>query len=151
MIRYALKCSADHSFESWFANADAFDSLKSGGMVACPECGVTDVSKSLMSPGVQPARAKAAATPPAAPASAELPVPAEPAQVDPRLVAMRKHVEANSEYVGMKFATEARKMHEGEAPHRAIYGEAKLEEAKKLLEDGIPVAPLPFTPTRKTN
>ena len=42
-------------------------------------------------------------------------------------------------------------MHNGEAPERAIYGEARLDEAKKLLEDGVPVAPLPFLPNRKAN
>ena len=147
MIRYALKCPADHPFESWFANAEAFDSLKSAGMIACPSCGDTDVRKSLMSPGVQPARRKATSGP-APERSAE---PADAPQVDPRLIALRKHVEANSDYVGLEFAAEARRMHDGDIPHRSIYGEAKLDEAKKLVEDGVPVAPLPFAPTRKTN
>jgi hypothetical protein len=64
---------------------------------------------------------------------------------------MRKQVEENSEYVGTNFATEARSMHLGDAPERAIFGEAKPEEAKSLIEDGIPVAPLPFVPKRKSN
>lgn len=64
---------------------------------------------------------------------------------------MRAEVEANSEYVGLQFASEARAMHEGDMPHRPIYGEAKAEDAKKLLQDGVPVAPLPFVPTRKVN
>jgi len=70
---------------------------------------------------------------------------------DTALRAMKAHLEANSEYVGLSFASEARKMHAGEAPDRAIWGEAKPEEAKKLLEEGVPVAPLPFMPKRKTN
>ncbi len=64
---------------------------------------------------------------------------------------MRKHVEENSNYVGMNFATEARAMHDGDVPERAIYGEAKPDEAKALIEDGVPVMPLPFMPGRKTN
>ena len=62
---------------------------------------------------------------------------------------LRKHVEETSDYVGESFATTARKMHEGEIPHRSIYGEAKVEDARKLVEDGIPVAPLPFRVSRK--
>ena len=64
---------------------------------------------------------------------------------------MKKQVEDNSDYVGMSFASEARAMHDGDAPARAIYGEAGIEDAKALLEDGIPVLPLPFLPGRKSN
>jgi hypothetical protein len=64
---------------------------------------------------------------------------------------MRQMIEANSDYVGMNFAAEARKIHLGDAPTRAIYGEAKVDEARALLEDGIPVAPLPFMPRAKVN
>ena len=64
---------------------------------------------------------------------------------------IKKHVEENSHYVGKDFAKEARAMHLGDLPERPIYGEAKTEEAKSLIDDGIPVTPLPFTPNRKTN
>lgn len=67
------------------------------------------------------------------------------------LTKLKAEVEANSDYVGKSFAKEARAMHLGEAPERAIYGEAKIEDAKSLIEDGIPVLPLPFRPTRKSN
>ena len=67
------------------------------------------------------------------------------------LAKLRQEVEKNSDYVGMNFASEARAMHDGDMPQRAIYGEAKPEEAKSLIEDGVPVAPLPFTPKAKTN
>ena len=73
---------------------------------------------------------------------------------DPREAALerlRRHVEENSDYVGMSFAAEARAMHEGLAPERAIHGEAKPEEARKLIEDGIPVAPLPFRTRERAN
>ncbi|MAQ84311.1 MAG: hypothetical protein CMH12_13880 [Maritimibacter sp.] len=144
MIRYALKCTNDHGFESWFAGVEAFDKLAAAGMVACPECGATEVRKVLMAPGVQTARKK-----PAEPKDESLAAPAS--EMETKLAALRKHVETTSDYVGMGFASEARKMHEGEIPQRSIYGEAKPEEAKRLIEDGVPVAPLPFRPTRKSN
>ena len=142
MIRYTLKCESDHSFDSWFQSAEAFDKLLAAGMVACSACGSTKVAKALMTPSVQPTR-KAA--------QPEAPLSAPQGEVERALDAMRRHVEENSDYVGMNFAAEARAMHDGEAPERAIHGEAKLEEAKALLEDGIPVTPLPFLPRRKTN
>lgn len=142
MIRYDLKCSNNHSFESWFQSAEAFDKLKVAGMVTCAECGSSNVSKSLMAPRVTPARKKAAE-----PAKLRAPEDSKEAMI----ARMKAEIEAKSEYVGMNFATEARAIHTGDAPERPIYGEAKPEEAKSLIEDGVPVAPLPFTPTRKTN
>ena len=148
MIRYALKCDHDHGFESWFRSADAFGSLKAAGMVSCPVCGSDSVEKSIMAPQVRPARSKAAQPDTAEP---ERPLAAHGSDAEAALSKLCKHVEANSDYVGLSFATEARKMHDGDIPHRSIYGEARAEEAKKLLEDGVPVAPLPFIPQRKTN
>lgn len=123
-------------------------------MVVCAHCGSTKIEKTLMAPRVRPARS--AATPPAEPAK-DIQKPKEPALTKPQseqekaLADMKKHVEENSDYVGMEFAKEARKIHDGDAPERAIYGEAKPEEAIKLIEDGVPVAPLPFVPKRKAN
>lgn len=145
MIRYNLKCAEDHSFDSWFASADAFETLFKSAMVACPVCGSADVSKSLMAPQVKPSRSKAAAP------AEERPLQAPASEAEVALKKMRKHVEDNSDYVGMSFAAEARKMNDGDIPARSIYGEAKPEEAKKLIEEGVPVAPLPFVPQRKTN
>jgi hypothetical protein len=160
MINYTLKCANDHRFDSWFQSAEAFDKLKSAGMVSCAVCGDTSVDKAMMAPRVRPARSAAAprqetsptaaetATPPT-PAPGPLSAPASPAEQ--ALKELRDHVQANSDYVGKDFASEARAMHDGDAPERAIYGEAKPEEAKALIEDGVPVAPLPFNIGRKTN
>ena len=145
MIRYALKCENDHRFESWFQSGPAFDKLFAAKMVACPTCASTKVEKAIMAPRVRPAR-KAAKTP-----QADTPLTAAQNDEERAIAAIKAHVEANSEYVGMEFASQARAIHEGDAPERPIYGETKPEEAKKLLEDGVPVAPLPFTPSRKTN
>jgi hypothetical protein len=150
MIKYTLKCNLDHSFESWFASSAAFQTLVDANMVACPVCGSSDVTKTLMAPQVTTARKKADARdgPETQPAP-DLSTPANPQEV--ALAKIKNHVQNNSDYVGMNFAREARAIHDGDAPERAIYGEANLTEAKKLIEDGVPVAPLPFTPDRKVN
>lgn len=140
MIRYALRCEQDHAFESWFQSAEGYDALRKAGHVLCPECGSSEVEKSLMAPQVRPGRKSA---------SPDL----RSAETDKEqaLAKLREEVEKNSDYVGMNFAKEARRIHEGEAPERSIYGQARIDEAKKLIEDGIPVAPLPFTPRSQTN
>lgn len=144
MIRYTLECDNTHRFESWFQSADAFDTLQSRGLVACPECGDTHVKKTLMAPSV-PTKSNAKA-------ADSQPMMATPdPEVAKALQELRDHVEKNSDYVGDNFAREARAMHEGEKPHRAIYGSAKAEDAKKLIEDGVPALPLPFIPKQKTN
>ena len=97
-----------------------------------------------MAPSVRPAR-KAAASP----IAGSLSVPQT--EVEIAMAAMRQHVEANSDYVGVNFVTEARRMHAGEAPERPIYGEARFADAKALIEEGVPIAPLPFMPARKVN
>jgi hypothetical protein len=140
MIRYALKCASGHDFESWFQNAQAFDTLAAAGHVTCPDCGDADVSKSLMAPRVTTSRAPA-------PKPAEAPRP----QRDAAIAALKAKVEAECDYVGTSFVNEARRIHEGETRERGIYGEANPKEALSLLEDGIAVAPLPFIPTRKSN
>lgn len=146
MIRYALKCRDGHAFDSWFQSVGAFDTLRSQGHVACPVCGTGEVEKSLMAPAVAQTRTAEAAEPAA---RGDLSTPANP--LEQAMAALRRQVEENSEYVGMNFAAEARRIHGGEAPERAIYGEARPDEARKLLEDGVPVAPLPFLPARKAN
>ncbi|MFN3646139.1 MAG: DUF1178 family protein [Gemmobacter sp.] len=137
MIRYNLTCDQGHAFDSWFASAAAYDRLAAAGHVACPECGSSKVAKALMAPSVvaRPDRSLTAPRDPREAALAEL----------------RARIEAESDYVGLSFAAEARAMHEGRAPERAIHGEAKLEDARRLIEDGVPVAPLPFLPARKAN
>lgn len=157
MIQYSLKCPEGHQFDSWFQSADAFDKLRQAGMVTCAVCGCGDVEKAIMAPRVRPARSAAAQPPaqseavstPAEPPTAPLSTPASPAEQ--ALAELKKQVEANSDYVGKSFAEEARAIHTGDAPERSIYGEANLEEAKSLIEDGVPVAPLPFRPGRKSN
>lgn len=139
MIQFSLRCDRDHRFDSWFKSADAFDKLNAAGMVGCSVCGSTTVEKAVMAPRVSTGRDKA--RPLSAPAS-----PAEQA-----LAELRRKIEAESDYVGRDFVNEARRIHEGEAEARQIHGEARPDEARKLLEDGVPVMPLPFATNRKAN
>ena len=145
MIHYALKCSDGHSFESWFQSASAFDKLFAAGLVTCAVCGTTAVEKAMMAPPVRSAR-KAV---PAGGESRPLSAPASPAEQ--ALAELRRRIEATSDYVGRDFAAEARAIHDGDAPQRSIHGEARADEARALVEDGIPVAPLPFRTGRKNN
>ncbi|AHD10592.1 DUF1178 family protein [Phaeobacter gallaeciensis] len=179
MIQYALKCAEGHRFDSWFQSAAAFDKLAAAGMVSCAQCGSCQVEKAIMAPRVRPGRKavspvgeaerdqgrSAEATKPPASAPATVDAPSTPATVAPgagalstpsgeieaAVAELRRRVEKNSDYVGKDFASEARAMHLGDAPERAIHGEAKPEEAKALIEEGVPVLPLPFLPNRKTN
>ena len=147
MIKFTLKCDKDHSFESWFQSGDAFDKLLVLGHVTCAMCGSADVKKSLMSPRVRPARNAVEVVD--SPQTMALSRPQSKAEA--ALVEMRKQVEDNSDYVGGNFAREARDMHLGDAPTRSIYGTAGPDEAKALIEDGIPVLPLPFIPKENAN
>lgn len=139
MIRYQLRCDKGHEFEGWFRSAEAFDAQAAEGRVTCGFCGSASVEKALMAPAV-PKRGKA-------PESRESP---ETGMIE-AIARLRAHIEANSDYVGDSFVTEARAMHEGDSPARAIHGEAHPDEARALIEDGIPVAPLPFRPRQKAN
>lgn len=134
MIRFHLKCDQDHAFDSWFQSGEAFDKLVASGMVTCTSCGSTAISKSVMAPAISTSSQITA-----------------PKPTEAMIAALRDRIEAGAEYVGRSFAKEARDMHDGLTPERAIYGEANLQEAKKLVEDGIPVVPLPFVPRKKTN
>lgn len=138
MIRYALICNEGHHFESWFKSAAAFDALAAAGHLSCASCGCSDVRKALMAPPVTPS-ATATATPPTTDQTAR----------EDAVASVRKHVEENATYVGGDFARQARDMHEGTSPQTSIYGEANASEAKSLIEDGVPVLPLPFKPRQK--
>ena len=147
MISFTLKCENAHSFDSWFQSSDAFKKLHSASMITCPTCASTSVEKSIMSPRVRTARKAAKA-----PENDKKPTALAPkTDAEKAIAKLKTEVEANSEYVGMEFANKAREMHDGDAPNKSIYGQAKPEEALKLLEDGVPVVPLPFMPNRKVN
>lgn len=135
MIKYSLKCSKGHVFESWFKDSVAFETLSKAKQVSCAICGTTKVEKTIMAPAVSGVKKSTDR-------DAPLSQPSTPAEA--ALKELREHLKTNSDYVGKDFADEARKIHDGEADARSIWGEATKEDAKSLHDDGIPVAPLPF-------
>lgn len=147
MIRYTLRCAEGHRFESWFASSDECDRLGAAGHLSCAICGSGSVTKDLMTPRVgsggerEPDTGTSGAA--EAPAAGVLSAPASPAEL--ALRALRRRIEAISEDVGRNFATEARRIHEGLAAERPIIGEARPDEARALIEDGVPIAPLPWS------
>lgn len=134
MIVFDLKCQKDHVFEAWFKDSKAFDTQSKAGKVVCPICGNKKVAKALMAPNIVGAKQKA---------GAEADIQAKVMQV---LAQLRDQVEKNCDYVGDKFADEARKIHYGETDKRGIYGEASDEEAEALAEEGIEFGRLPWLP-----
>ncbi|HAH65907.1 MAG TPA: DUF1178 domain-containing protein [Rhizobiales bacterium] len=136
MIRYALTCDKGHGFEAWFGSGSDYDVQVEAGAVTCPACGSAGVSKAPMAPAVRRSRAE----------PAEAPARSERRQTYALLKDLRAHLKANAEHVGPAFPEEARKMHYGEAEARSIYGEASVEEAEALRDEGIPAVPLPPLP-----
>jgi hypothetical protein len=136
MIRYALTCDKGHGFEAWFGSGSDYDVQVEAGAVVCPACGSAEVSKAPMAPAVRRSRAE----------PAESPAGSERRQTYALLKDLRAHLKANAEHVGPAFPEEARKMHYGEAEARSIYGEASIEEAEALRDEGIPAVPLPPLP-----
>ncbi len=146
MIKYRLQCKDGHEFEGWFSNSLAFDKQAKRGLIACPDCGATKVSKALMAPSVATRSRNREEAPPPVPAAATSPPMPVPKEFIDMMRRVRKQVESTAEYVGPRFAEEARKIHYEESEARGIYGEASLAEAKELHEEGIEVLPLPRLP-----
>lgn len=155
MIRYRLQCAKSHTFEAWFSSSDGFETQAGKGLVACPRCGSVKVAKALMAPSVVTSERKTAIRSrrrKAAEPAANSATPPGPMFNGPQremlrqLRELRDKVLADAEYVGPRFADEARKIHNEEAPIRGIYGEASPAEVKDLAEDGIDVFPVPVLP-----
>jgi hypothetical protein len=140
MIRYALICEHAHEFEGWFGSSADFDDQLARGLLDCPVCASKAVRKQIMAPAVSGTKKRGA--------------PAEPAQPTQAMMLeamgrLRQHVEENFDDVGDTFAKEARAIHEGKSEARGIYGQATPTEVRELVEDGVPVAPLPPEPPKK--
>ena len=136
MIVFDLKCGGEgHVFEAWFASSDAYEDQKGRGLVQCPLCGSAEVEKAVTAARVAAKGNRAAAA------------PADPAAMKAMLAALagaQKEMLKSSDFVGDRFADEARAIHLGEADARSIHGRATKAQADSLAEDGIAVAPLPF-------
>ena len=140
MIRFSLACQHDHDFEAWFRSNDDFESQKKRGFVECPECGSNKVEKALMAPAVSTGRKRERMA--LAMGEAQKRAVAE-------LKALSQRMRENADYVGDRFAEEARKIHFGETDPRGIYGEATPEEARSLAEDGVEFLPIPVFPDER--
>jgi hypothetical protein len=133
MISFNLTCKDGHVFQAWFKDSKSYDRQRSRREVTCPDCGSTRIDKAPMAPrllksrGDQPERAARAV-----------------AEAKKTLRELRKHVEATCDNVGDKFAEEARKIHYGEADPRGIYGDATLEEARDLADEGVAFGTIPW-------
>jgi hypothetical protein len=122
MILFKLVCGGDHPFEAWFRNGDSYSAQAEKGAISCPVCGDGNVRKAPMAPGLLKGATRR----------------------QEKLAALRQAVERDFEDVGAEFAEEARQIHYGEAEARPIRGRTSLEDAKELLDEGIPVLPLPW-------
>ena len=130
MIVYNLICKNGHEFEGWFRDISAYDVQAKEGKLLCPTCNSRRIDKAIMAPAVSTGERAALSNPDAR-------------KMRQFMTGLRKYVQENAEYVGPKFAEEARKIHYGESVDRHIYGETTMEEARELVEEGVDVAPLP--------
>jgi len=146
MIRYRLRCDSGHEFEAWFASSAGYDAQAERGLLSCAACGTAKVEKALMAPNVaKPSEGARADTTPVVPT--KHPVAGQlPAPMREMLKKIREHVRETSDYVGDRFAEEARRIHYDESEARGIYGEATPAEARALHEEGIEVHALPSLP-----
>ncbi|GGD04572.1 DUF1178 family protein [Aquisalinus flavus] len=137
MIKYQLKCEHAHEFEGWFSNSADYDAQAEKGLLECPHCGSSGISKALMAPAI----ARSGSLSPSA-------------KSDDRVAAFKRdylqaarrardYVEKNFDNVGKRFPEEARRIHYGEAPERGIFGEASPQEISELIDEGVEIAPLP--------
>jgi len=140
MIVFELICPKNHRFEGWFGSSEDFDGQKQRGLLSCPSCGDAGIEKLLtakirkMEPPPKPAKpSKSSSLPVAAPSQAQL----------HQLI---DHVLKTTEDVGNQFADEARRMHREEVPSRGIRGTASAAETEDLLDEGVPIMPLPIPP-----
>ena len=156
MIVFDLHCDAGHRFEGWFGSSSDYEDQQARGLVSCPHCGSDVVGKAPMAPAVpvkgnrskEQLLARADATP-----MSNTPLPPEVRKAVDALAKAQAKALKNSTWVGDKFAEQSRAMHYGERDEAPIHGQASLEEAKSLIEEGVPVAPLPFpiAPPEKLN
>jgi len=153
MIKYALHCANGHAFESWFQSGPVFDAQAASGLVSCPVCQSSAVAKAIMAPavargdrGAAPIIRDAPAQPDAAEGSNLALLSAADAERRAAIVELRRRILEHSADLGAKFAEEALKIHQGLVPDRPIHGQASVEEARVLIEEGVNIMPIPRLP-----
>ena len=162
MIAFDLICAPiGHRFEGWFASSIEYDRQLAAQLLCCPTCGSGAVTKAVMAPNIARKGNQPAVSAPSPRSEFEHTVavsnqPEMPAEIEKAIVALGKiqsRMLENSDWVGNKFAEEARAIHYGETPERIIHGSASANEAQALFDEGITVAPLPlpFVPPEAKN
>ena len=151
MIVFDLHCAEGHRFEGWFGSSSDYEDQQSRGLVSCPECGSIEVGKAPMAPAVGAKGNREVAHRPEQPVAetgsqpvSNTPMPAEVQQALKALAKAQAKALKNSTWVGKDFAAQSRAMHYGERDEAPIHGQASIEEAQSLVDEGVPVAPLPF-------
>ena len=134
MIKYLLKCSNKHEFESWFSESTQYEKLKKRKLIECIFCKSKDVDKSIMSPNIV----------------GKNNIPQEQydnkefKKIKKDLIKIRKFVEKNFKFVGDRFTREVREIYYDNKKNKNIYGTASLEEKLELEEEGIDLASIPW-------
>jgi hypothetical protein len=154
MIRYQLRCAEGHTFEGWFSSSRGYEAQAKSKQVMCPVCGTAEVEKAIMSPRVARGRSRKraaaveapAVTPPARTGGPQHMLNGEQRNLLSQMRKLRDEMLAKSDYVGPRFAEEARRIHNDEAPERGIHGEATPEEVAELKEEGVEIYPVPVLP-----
>lgn len=131
MIKYSLECNQSHTFDAWFSDSLNFEKQNKNNQISCPNCSSMKIKKSIMAPSIPSKNYKSNL------------LNEKKDKVEVILSKALKHVEDNFDYVGDKFADEARSMHYGEKEEREIYGETTIEDAVDLIEEGVNVKPMP--------
>ncbi|WP_297322849.1 DUF1178 family protein [uncultured Bartonella sp.] len=137
MIRFSLHCDKAHEFDGWFRSNEDFSNQKKSRLIRCPICDSTEIDKTLMAPAVSTAKKRE---------HVGLALQAEQKKMLEAMRNITREVRKNADYVGDRFAEEARRIHFKEVKQRAIYGEASACEVSSLVEDGIAIVPLVTLP-----
>jgi len=145
MIVFDLSCDSGHRFEGWFGSSGDFVSQQARGLVSCPQCGSAAVEKAPMAPAVpKKGNQQPAVQPQGKQVMTRGPMPPDVVEALGKLAEAQAKALANSKWVGDSFAEQSRAMHYGEQDSETIHGQATPDEAKALVDEGIPISPLPF-------
>ena len=134
MIKYSLICSEKHEFEVWFSNSFDYDDQISELLISCPYCSSTKIEKGIMAPNIASSRKRE---------KTAMEKDRNLSDLNSVIGKLRQHIKEKFEYVGDKFPEEARAIYYGEKEERKIYGEASLDEAKNLQDEGIFLSAIP--------
>ena len=146
MIHYRLRCNAEHEFEAWFQNSSAFEKQAESGLLSCPDCGSSEVSRALMAPALQGTHRETVPVPAQSPEQKQVAThsQAQALALKQQLLTLRRKIEQNFDNVGDRFAEEARKIHYGDTDVRGIYGDTTPQEREALADEGIEVGTVPW-------